>query len=95
LYLQISFSNLIFRSHGLTLTNELILTMIEKESDWERILTENIIQFDEEVWRKKAHLSDEIILELFASHACEKMSRLSAHCGEWLWISTSVLQHYF
>jgi hypothetical protein len=49
LYLQISFSNLIFRSHGLTLTNELILTMIEKESDWERILTENIIQFDEEV----------------------------------------------
>jgi hypothetical protein len=38
-----------FRSHGLTLKNELILSMIEKNSDWERILTENIIQFDEEV----------------------------------------------
>jgi hypothetical protein len=38
-----------FRSHGLTLKNELILTMIEKKSDWERILTENALQFDEEV----------------------------------------------
>jgi hypothetical protein len=36
-------------SHGLTLKNELILSMIEKNSEWERILTENIIQFDEEV----------------------------------------------
>ncbi|CAF0986740.1 unnamed protein product [Rotaria sordida] len=35
-------------SHGLILKNELILAMIEKNSDWERILTENIIQFDEE-----------------------------------------------
>ncbi|CAF3821252.1 unnamed protein product [Rotaria sp. Silwood1] len=35
-------------SHGLTLKNELILAMIEKNSDWERILTENTIQFDEE-----------------------------------------------
>ncbi|CAF1046439.1 unnamed protein product [Adineta steineri] len=35
-------------SHGLTLKNELILIMIEKNNDWERILTENIIQFDEE-----------------------------------------------
>jgi hypothetical protein len=40
---------LYFRSHGLTLKNELILTMLEKDSDWERILTENAIQFDEEV----------------------------------------------
>jgi len=38
-----------FRSHGVTLKNELILTMIEKNSDWERILTENALQFDEEV----------------------------------------------
>ena len=30
--------------------NELILAMIEKNSEWERILTENIIQCDEEVW---------------------------------------------
>jgi hypothetical protein len=36
-------------SHQLTLKNELILSMIEKNSEWERILTENIIQFDEEV----------------------------------------------
>jgi hypothetical protein len=31
------------------LKNELILAMIEKKSDWERILTENALQFDEEV----------------------------------------------
>ncbi|CAF4702951.1 unnamed protein product, partial [Rotaria sp. Silwood2] len=36
-------------SHGLILKNELILAMIQKNSDWERILTENIVQFDEEV----------------------------------------------
>ncbi|CAF3911880.1 unnamed protein product [Rotaria sordida] len=30
-------------SHELTLTNELILVLIEKNSEWERILTENII----------------------------------------------------
>ncbi|CAF4441390.1 unnamed protein product, partial [Rotaria sp. Silwood2] len=35
-------------SHGLILKNELILAMIQKNSDWERILTENIVQFDEE-----------------------------------------------
>ncbi|CAF1318837.1 unnamed protein product, partial [Adineta ricciae] len=35
-------------SHGLSLKNELILTMIEQNSDWERILSENIVQFDEE-----------------------------------------------
>jgi hypothetical protein len=31
------------------LKNELVLTMIEKDNEWERILTENIMQFDEEV----------------------------------------------
>ncbi len=36
-------------SHQLTLKNELILSMIEKNSEWERIITENIIQFNEEV----------------------------------------------
>ena len=35
-------------SHELTLKTELILSMIEKNSEWERILTENIIQFDDE-----------------------------------------------
>ncbi|UJR07568.1 hypothetical protein I4U23_011855 [Adineta vaga] len=35
-------------SHGLSLKNELILTMIKQDSEWERILSENIIQFDEE-----------------------------------------------
>ncbi|CAF3344776.1 unnamed protein product [Rotaria socialis] len=34
--------------HGLSLKNELIVSMIEKNSDWERILTENIVQCNEE-----------------------------------------------
>ncbi|CAF3001080.1 unnamed protein product [Rotaria sp. Silwood2] len=36
-------------SHGLTLKNELILAMIENNSDWEKVLTENAILLDEEV----------------------------------------------
>ena len=43
------FSFISFRSHGLSLKNELILTMIEQKSDWERVLSENIDLFDEEV----------------------------------------------
>jgi hypothetical protein len=39
-------------SHQLTLKNELILSMIEKNSEWERIITENIIQVNEEVREK-------------------------------------------
>ncbi|CAF3438466.1 unnamed protein product, partial [Rotaria sp. Silwood2] len=35
-------------SHGLTLKNELILAMIENNSDWEKVLTENAILLDEE-----------------------------------------------
>ncbi len=39
-----------YRSHQLTLKNELILSMINKNSEWERVLTENIIQLDDQVW---------------------------------------------
>lgn len=38
-----------FRSHGLTLKNELILSMIEKHFQWEKILMEKNIQLTEEV----------------------------------------------
>ena len=40
---------LVKSSHGLTLKNELILSMIEKHFPWEKILLENTIELTEEV----------------------------------------------